>query len=81
MKTRDLEGVHLELVDGAHEVEIRVSVDGWSGVAHFPAPVADEAYREFDKLKTPNDLENLFREWSDEETWGAWQELRNREKF
>ena len=82
MLERDLGPLHLTLLpDPAGNVEVLVSFPGWSGSAFFPAPVADEALLEFSDIETPNDLEDLFRPWADEETWAAYQELRNREGF
>lgn len=82
MIERDLGGAHLALLpDKSGDVEVRVSFPGWTGSAWFPGPVTDEALQEFARIETPNDLEDLFRLWSDAETWAAYQELRNREGF
>jgi hypothetical protein len=82
MMVRDLGGAQLELVEvRGGEVEIRVYLPDWAGIAHFPAPIADQAYTEFEAIETPNDLEDLFRPWSDEETWESYQELRRQEGF
>ena len=82
MVERDLGDLHLALLpDRSGNVEILVSFPEWSGRAYFPAPVADEAMEEFARIEMPNDLEDLFRPWSDEETWASYQDFRNREGF
>lgn len=83
MLERDVDGVVLLqlLPPRGGNVELRVTVGGWRGSAYFPEPVSDEAELEFMEIATPNDLEDLFRPWADEETWTAYQRLRNREGF
>lgn len=75
---RDLGPLKLSLARSPHgDVAIQVAIEGWDGVARFPSAVADEGYAIFQDIQTPNDLEDLLRPWSDEETWETYQELRN----
>lgn len=79
---RDLGIAQLDLEPGSDgDIEIRVVFPDWKGIAHFPAPVAEEAYMEFRQIESPNDLEDLLRLWSDAETWQSFQEFRRREDF
>ena len=72
----------LELVpdDEGLDLAISYNVDGsriWLGVASFPWEMEDEALLWMERIHSENDLEDLFREWSPEETWADFQRIRN----
>lgn len=65
-------------------VKIRIQMDGqneWWGSAEFPVSMIDDALDRASRVKTPNDLEDLIREFSDAQTWGSYQDFRNLNGF
>lgn len=77
--------VRLALVsNGAAEVDILLRLSPrnvWKGVASFPIEMEEDAAARIAMVETPNDLEDLVREFSDERTWASYQEFRNRNGF
>lgn len=64
--------------EAAVVIRVRISPNNeWRGVAVFPIEMIDDAALRISIVETPNDLEDLIREFSDEETWGSYQEFRN----
>lgn len=79
---RELGPAVLELVPDEEGLDLTISynVDGeriWVGVASFPWQMEDEALLWMDRIRSENDLEDLFREWSPETTWTDFQRIRN----
>lgn len=63
-------------------LEIVVSYDAgrnrfWTGVASFPWEMEDEAVSWMDRIHSPNDVEDLLRQWAPAETWESFQEVRS----
>jgi len=50
----------------------------WLAVASFPYEMRDEAYRRWNDLRNEQDLEDLLREWGDEDDYERFLELRTR---
>lgn len=70
--------------NGAADVDIHIRIgpsNEWRGVATFPEEMTDEAMNWISMVETPNDLEDLIREFSDAKTWGSYQEFRNLNGF
>ena len=59
------------------KADVAMETDVWQGTAAFPVEVADEAFIQFDRIETPNDLEDLMRAWASEDTWASLQLFRN----
>jgi hypothetical protein len=70
--------------NGSAEIDIRIRVgpgNEWRGVAAFPVEMMDDAAGWIDLIETPNDLEDLVREFGSSEAWGSYQEFRNMNGF
>jgi len=70
--------------NGAADVDIQVKLgprNVWHGVASFPLEMTEDAAVRIDMVETPNDVEDLVREFSDEGTWSSYQDFRNRNDF
>lgn len=70
--------------NGAADVDIRIRIgprNEWRGIASFPAEMTRDAMDRIAIVETPNDLEDLIREFSDAETWESYQEFRNLNGF
>lgn len=66
--------------NGSVIIDIKIDLgpgNVWHGVAAFPGLLEREADALLDEVETPNDLENLVRAWSDEDTWASYQKFRN----
>jgi len=66
--------------NGAADVDIHIRIgprNEWCGVAVFPQEMAGDAMDRISMVQTPNDLEDLIREFSDAKTWGSYQAFRN----
>ncbi|NIQ80314.1 MAG: hypothetical protein GTN93_19935 [Anaerolineae bacterium] len=77
---REVGPATLELTrrNGAFYLNARVSMNGdsWETVAIFPPDVEEEARFQFERIQTPNDLEDLVRAWTPEEVWESYQYFR-----
>lgn len=64
----------------SHYLTAVVSMNGsvWEAVATFPKGTEEEALYQFERIETPNDLEALVRAWTSADTWGSFQEFRDR---
>lgn len=71
----------IELVPDDEGLDLEVSYDlggeSWIGIASFPWEMEDEALLWLERIMSENDLEDLFREWSPEETWVDFQAIRD----
>lgn len=70
--------------NGAADIDVHIRIgpgNEWRGVAAFPAEMAGDAAARISIVETPNDLEDLIREFSDARTWGSYQEFRNLNGF
>lgn len=70
--------------NGTADVDILIRIgprNEWRGIAAFPAEMVGDAMDRISIVETPNDLEDLIREFSDARTWGSYQEFRNRNGF
>lgn len=66
--------------NGAADVDIHIRIgprNEWRGVAVFPAEMTGDAMDRISIVQTPNDLEDLIREFSDAGAWGSYQAFRN----
>lgn len=52
-------------------------LEPWVGAASFPWNMEDEALSWLNRIQSENDIEDLLRLWAPEETWWAFQRLRN----
>lgn len=73
---------HMTVVQEGDGADVKIVVDmgrglRWKGVAYFPVSMTEEAVDRVARVHTPNDLEDLVREFSDAATWGSLQEFRN----
>jgi hypothetical protein len=72
----------LELVPVKGGSDLVVTYTGgdfeWVGVASFPDRMYDEAVLWMNRIRSGDDIEDLLREWSPQETWDSFQVLRNR---
>jgi hypothetical protein len=69
---------------GAADIDVHIRIgpgNEWRGVAAFPAEMVRDAMDWIAIVETPNDLEDLIREFSDARTWGSYQEFRNLNGF
>ena len=75
----------LKLVENgsvAIDIWIRIAPGNeWKGVAAFPLALAKDARTWIELIETPNDLEDLIREFCDAETWGSYQNFRDLNGF
>lgn len=65
--------------NGTADIDIQIRFgqnNEWQGVAKFPAEMADEAMNWIEMVETPNDLENLIREFCTSQAWESYQEFR-----
>lgn len=70
--------------NGAADIAIHIRMgprNEWQGVASFPAEMAQDAMDRIAIVESPNDLEDLVREFSSAETWRSYQEFRNLNGF
>jgi hypothetical protein len=69
--------------NGSFYLNASVAMNGavWETVAVFPGEVEEEALYQFERIQTPNDLEDLVRSWTSEETWESYQGFRRRYGF
>jgi len=70
--------------NGSADIEIRIRIgprNEWQGVAAFPLERAQDAREWIAIVETPNDLEDLIREFCDARTWGSYQDFRNLNGF
>lgn len=79
---KEIGPIRLELIADNEGLDIAVSYDTgdpkpWTGVASFPWEMEDEAALWMERIRTETDLEDLFRQWAPEETWWAFQRIRN----
>lgn len=71
--------LELSLEDAGVYIYATYDQDGevWQGVASFPWEMEDEAALWIDRIESADDLEDLLREFSPEETWNSFQRFRN----
>jgi hypothetical protein len=79
---KEVGSIALDLIPDAEGLDLVVSYEvgdpePWIGVASFPWEMQDEAELWMDRIESENDLEDLFRQWAPEETWWAFQRVRN----
>jgi hypothetical protein len=81
--TREVGPIYLEVLNGDPErgLFVRVTRDidpdtGWTGVASFLEEMAETVKERVGRIESDNDLEDLLREFGDEETWAEFQEFR-----
>jgi hypothetical protein len=70
--------------DGSSDIDIHVRIgpgNEWHGVAAFPIEMAGDARNWIETIETPNDLEDLIREFCDARTWGSYQNFRDLNGF
>lgn len=79
--TRRAGAATIELVPDDGGLDLAVSYDlgngTWIGIASFPWELEDEALLWLERIRSAADLEDLFREWSPEETWVDFQAIRD----
>jgi hypothetical protein len=72
------------LENGSADIEIKIRIgpnNEWSAVAAFPLELAWDARDWIGLIETPNDLEDLIREFCDAGTWGSYQNFRDLNGF
>lgn len=72
------------LENGSADIEIHIRIgpgNEWQGVAAFPMEMVTDAMGWIELIETPNDLEDLIREFSDAKTWGSYQNFRDLNGF
>ena len=72
------------LENGSADIEIWVRIspgNEWKGTAAFPLVMAGEAQNWIELVETPNDLEDLIREFCDAQAWGSYQNFRDLNGF
>lgn len=72
------------LENGAADIEIWIRIgpgNEWMGTAAFPISMIQDARNWIELVETPNDLEDLIREFCDAGAWGSYQNFRDLNGF
>jgi hypothetical protein len=69
--TSDEEGIHLVV---RYDVGLG---EPWTGEAHFPPGLEEQAIMWLDVIESENDVEGLMREWSSTESYFSFMQLRD----